>query len=88
MHLLHMSQFMFSLPSVSDVRNYLNVWSGSVTFLPPKINSLIISKHCDPFINSLFCRVKMASASGNSLFVEEILSETWSYAHTYARENY
>jgi hypothetical protein len=25
-------------PSVSDARNYLNVWSGSVTFLPPNMN--------------------------------------------------
>lgn len=27
---LHVSQFMLSLPSVSDVRNYLTVWSGSI----------------------------------------------------------
>jgi hypothetical protein len=36
--LLHTSHFMFSLLSVSNVRNYLNVWSGCVTFLPPKLN--------------------------------------------------
>jgi hypothetical protein len=34
-HLLHKSQFMLSL---SSVKNYLNVWSGSIMFLPPKTN--------------------------------------------------
>jgi hypothetical protein len=37
-HLSRMSQFILSLPSVSDVRNYLNVRSGYITFSPPKIN--------------------------------------------------
>jgi hypothetical protein len=32
---LHTSQFMLSLLSVGDVRNYLNVWSGSIMFSPP-----------------------------------------------------
>jgi hypothetical protein len=27
---LHTSQFMLSLPSVSDIKKHLNVWSGSV----------------------------------------------------------
>jgi hypothetical protein len=35
---LRMSQLMLSLPSVSDVRNYMNVWSGSIMFSPPNIN--------------------------------------------------
>jgi hypothetical protein len=35
--LLHTSQFMLTLSSVSNVRNYFNVWSGSITFSLPSI---------------------------------------------------
>jgi hypothetical protein len=59
---LHTSQFKLSLPSVSDVRNYLNVWSGCTMFSPPNINIICLQASSDPFIHSLFCRVKMVSA--------------------------
>jgi hypothetical protein len=32
------SVFVLSPLSVSDVRNYLNVWAGFIRFLPPNIN--------------------------------------------------
>jgi hypothetical protein len=60
---LHTSQFMLSLPSVSDIRNYLNVWSGSIMFSPPNINTICLQASSDPFIHSLFRQVKMSSAS-------------------------
>jgi hypothetical protein len=64
-HFLHTSQFMLS---VSDVRNYLNVWSGFIMFLPPNINIVCLQASSDPFIHSLFCSVKMASARAVSNF--------------------
>jgi hypothetical protein len=74
---LHTSQFLLSLPSVSDVRNYLNVWSGSINVFSTKNkHCLAKSKHCDPFIDSLFHRVKIASDRITmSLSVEENLAE-------------
>jgi hypothetical protein len=51
-----------SLPSVSDVRNCLNVCSGSIMFFSPNINIVCSQASSDPFIHSLFCRVKMVSA--------------------------
>jgi hypothetical protein len=59
---LRMSRFMLSLPSVSDVRNYLNVWSSSIMFSPPNINTICLQASSDPFIHSLFRQVKMSSA--------------------------
>jgi hypothetical protein len=56
----HLSSF--SLPSVSDVRNYLNVWSGSIMFSPLNLNIVCLQASSDPFIHSLFCQVKMVSA--------------------------
>jgi hypothetical protein len=53
---LHTSQFMLFLPSVSDVRSYLNVWSGSIMFLPPNITSSVLQASSDPFIHSLFLK--------------------------------
>jgi hypothetical protein len=61
----HTSQLMFSLSYVSNVQNYLNVWSGSIMLFPLK-HRLIMSKRCDPFIYSLFCRVKMVSARSST----------------------
>jgi hypothetical protein len=63
-----------SLPSVSVVRNYLDVWSGFI-FTTFDKHCLIMSHHCEHFIQSLFYGVKMASArSRNNFPAEEILA--------------
>jgi hypothetical protein len=72
----HISQFKSSLPSVSDVRKYLNVWSDSTK----DKHNLIMSKLCDPFIHSLFHGVKMASARSRSSLPAEVLVRTLRYA--------
>jgi phosphoribosyl-dephospho-CoA transferase len=36
-----------------------------------------MSKHSDPFIQSLFCQEKVACARSRSVSVEEILTKTW-----------
>jgi hypothetical protein len=59
---LCMCQFMLSLPSVSYVRNYLNVWSGSIMFSPPNVDIVCLQASSDLFIHSLLHQVKMASA--------------------------
>jgi hypothetical protein len=42
--LSHASQFTLSLPSVSGVENYLNVWSGYITFSLRQTSSVVYMK--------------------------------------------